>query len=171
MAKNVNFNKADKNTNSYSFYSRVLEKPFDTLEELMAAEAAHFDKLNAKAAAAEAKKNDAKQVEEAFKNLNAARKEYKEKLGQLTTEYSDSLVNLKKAFEHGKKDLRCMLADAERTYDDALKVFIEKYPEGYHLTLRDGDFETTISSQTTGDEKAVADFSELTDVLKMLFGI
>lgn len=171
MAKNVNFDKTDKNAKAYSFYSRVLEKPFDTVEELMAAEAAHFDKINAKAAAAEAKKNDAKQVEEAFKNLNLARKEYKELLSQLTTEYSDSLVNLKKAFEHGKKDLKCKLADAERAYDEALKVFIEKYPEGYHLTLKDGDFETTISSQTTGDEKVVANFNELSEIFRTIFGI
>lgn len=171
MAKNVNFDKIDKTAKAYSFYSRVLEKPFDTVEELMAAEAAHFDKINAKAAAAEAKKNDAKQVEEAFKNLNLARKEYKELLSQLTTEYSDSLVNLKKAFELGKKDLKCKLADAERVYDEALKVFIEKYPEGYHLTLKDGDFETTISSQTTGDEKVVANFNELSEIFRTIFGI
>lgn len=158
--------------NSYSYYSRVLEKPFDTLEELAAAEAAHYEKLKAKEGAAAQKKADAQTVEKAFKNLNIARKEYKDNLTQLTTEYSESLENLKKAFELGKKDIANKLANAETTFDEALKAFQAKYPEGYHLTLKDGDFETTISSQSTNDTvKTSTDFPKLADsIFSMLFG-
>jgi hypothetical protein len=88
-------------------------------------------------------------VEDAFKALNAARKTYKEELTTLTQNYSDELAVLKKAFELGKADIHDKLAKAEVEYSDALKAFTEKYPEGYHLTLKDGDFETTISSTST----------------------
>ena len=158
--------------NSYSYYSRVLEKPFDTIEELAAAEAKHFEALKAKEDAAAQKKADALKVEDAFKALNTARKAYKDDLTQLTTEYSESLENLKKAFELGKKDISNKLAAAETAFDEALKAFQAKYPEGYHLTLKDGDFETTISSQTTATkEKPATDVSKIADsIFNMLFG-
>lgn len=164
--------KTDIEKNSYSYYSRVLEKPFDTVEELAAAEAAHYEKLKAKEDAAAQKKADAQTVEKAFKDLNTARRTYKDNLTQLTTEYSESLENLKKAFELGKKDISNKLAQAEEDYSKALKTFTEKYPEGYHLTLKDGDFETTISSQVTSTkEKPATDVSKLADsIFNMLFG-
>jgi chromosome segregation ATPase len=147
MTKNT-----EKKTNNigYSFYSRVLEKPFDSLCELSAAEAKHFEALKAKEDAAAQKKTDALKVEAAFKALNAARKTYKEELTQLTKEYAESLDNLKKAFELGKKDIHNQLAEAEEAYQAALKEFDTAHPEGYHVTLHDGDFETTLSKQTSG---------------------
>lgn len=159
-------------TNDYGFYSRVLNQPFDTIEELKQAEAAHYEKLKAKEDAAAKKKADAQKVEDAFKALNAARKSYKDDLTQLTTEYSESLENLKKAFELGKKDITGKLTAAETAFDEALKAFQAQYPEGYHLTLKDGDFETTISSQSTNDTvKTSTDFPKLADsIFNMLFG-
>lgn len=159
-------------TNDYGFYSRVLNQPFDSIEELKQAEAAHYEKLKAKEDAANKKKADAKKVEDAFKALNAARKAYKEDLTQLTKEYAESLENLKKAFELGKKDISNKLAEAETAFDVAHKAFTEKHPEGYHLTLKDGDFETTISMQTTDDTvKTGSDFPKLADsIFNMLFG-
>jgi predicted nucleic acid-binding Zn-ribbon protein len=167
IEKNVD---APKQT--YSYYSRVLEKPFDTIEELAAAEAAHYEKLKAKEDAAAQKKADAAKVEDAFKALNTARKTYKDDITQLTAEYAESLENLKKAFDLGKKDIANKLAEAEAVFDEALKAFQAKYPEGYHLTLKDGDFETTISSQSTNDTvKTSADFPKLADsIFNMLFG-
>lgn len=151
-----NTNNTEKKTNvGYSYYSRVLEKPFDSIEELTAAEAAHFEKLKAKEDAAAQKRADAKKVEDAFKALNAARKEYREKLTQLTTEYAEALENLKKAFDLGKQDIHNTLAAAEETWEKALKEFTDKYTQ-YHLTLRDGDIETTISGSSTPDNSAAA---------------
>ena len=134
-----------KTTVEYGYYSKLLKEPFDTIEELQEAEEAYYAKQKAKEDAAAMKKADAQKVDNAFKALNAARKTYKEDLTQLTTEYADSLDNLKKAFELGKKDIHNKLAKAEEVYQAALKEFTEKYPEGFHLTLKDGDFETTIS--------------------------
>jgi chromosome segregation ATPase len=166
-----------QNTNetkqAYSYYSRVLEKPFDSLNELASAEATYYEQLKQKEDKAAQKKADAKIVEDAFKQLNATRKSYKEDLSQLTQEYSDALANLKKAYDAGKADIQNKLATAEQNYKDAIKNFGAKYPEGYHMTLKDGDFETTISSQTTKSmdaDKVSADAKKVAEIFNMLFG-
>ena len=160
----------EKETLGYGFYSNVLKKPFEKLDDLKKAEEVYFAEQKAKEAKAAAKKTDAMKVEEAFKALNAARKTYKEKLSQLTKEYSDELTRLKEAFEFGKKDIHTKLAEAETGYSNALKVFTNKYPEGFHLTLKDGDFETTISSQPTEDTtKTGIDFAKLSDIFDLMF--
>ena len=159
------------NATNYGFYSRVLSKPFDTVEELVAAEQKYYDEIKAKENKAAQKKADANIVEGTFKALNAARKAYKEDLSQLTKEYSESLENIKKAFELGKKDIQSKLAAAEEAHKKALKEFTAKYPEGYHLTLKDGDFETTISSQTATDNvKTTFDTARVADIINALFG-
>jgi chromosome segregation ATPase len=165
-------NNVENNTVGYSYYSRVLEKPFDSIEELATAEAKHYEAIKAKEDAAAQKKADAVKVEDAFKALNAARKSYKDDLTQLTKEYSESLDNLKKAYELGKKDITTKLSEAETAFDEALKAFQAKY-ESYHLSLKDGDFETTISSQVNTNTKTqpAADISKIADsIFNMLFG-
>ena len=137
-----------KETRDYSYYSHVLEKPFDSIEELKAEEAKYFEAQRAKEDKAAAKKADAKKVEDAFIALNAARKEYKTALAAAAEAYSKKLVALKETFDKERNGIKGALADAEKSYSDTLKAFTEKYPEGYHLTLKDGDFETTISSRT-----------------------
>ena len=67
-------NNANETKQSYSYYSRVLEKPFDSLDELASAEATYYEALKAKEDKATQKKADAKVVEDAFKQLNATRK-------------------------------------------------------------------------------------------------
>ena len=164
-------NDARKTDVAYSYYSKLLKEPFDSIEELQAAEEAYQAKQKAKEDIASQKKADAKKVEDTFKALNAARKAYKEDLSQLTKEYAESLENLKKAFDLGKKDIANKLATAEATFDEALKAFQAKY-ENYHMTLKDGDFETTISAQSTNDTvKTSTDFPKLADsIFNMLFG-
>jgi hypothetical protein len=158
-----NIKTACKADRDYCYYSRVLNKPFDSIEELRAAEDDFYLQLKAKEDKAAAKKADAKKVEDAFKAMNTARKEYKTKLTQLTKEYAESLDNLKKAYEFGKKDIQSKLATAEETYKVALKEFTDKH-DSYHLTLKDGDFETTISSHNSG-KKVDADLVSIFDML------
>lgn len=160
---NNQVNNMRKDTAEFSYYSRVLNKPFDSLEELREAEAAYRAELKAKEDKAAIKRADAKKVEDAFKAMNAARKEYKQKLTQLTKEYAESLDNLKKAYELGQKDIQSQLANAEESYQAALKEFTTKY-NSYHLTLKDGDFETTISGNNSG-KKVDADIASLFDML------
>ena len=137
----------EKETVNYGFYSKVLQKPFDSLSELKAAEDAYYGEQKAKADKAAQKKADAQKVEESLKALNAARKVYKEDLTQLTKEYAESLEDLKKAFELGKKDITSKLAAAEESFDKELKKFADTYGQ-YHFTLKGDDFETTISGGT-----------------------
>jgi chromosome segregation ATPase len=143
-----------KKEQNYMYYSKVLNAPFESLDALRAAEDEHYAKLKAKEDKAAEKKADATAVEEAFKALNAARKTYKDDINELTNVYSKGLVDLKEKFESSRKAIKETLAKAEDDYAKALKAFIDKYPEGYHLTLKDGDFETTISGQSSGSNKA-----------------
>lgn len=145
MTKNVNVK--ENEDIAYGFYSKLLKKPFDSVAELREAEAKHYAEIKAKEDKAAAKKADAKKVEDAFKALNQARKNYKEDLTQLTKEYSEELTHIKEAFELGKKDIHDKLAAAEDAYAKALKEFTSKYDQ-YHVTLKDGDFETTISGSS-----------------------
>lgn len=154
-----------KNNTEYGYYSKLLKEPFDSIEELHEAEEAYYAKQKAKEAAATQKKADAQKVENAFKALNTARKIYKEELAQLTKEYAEAIENLKKAFELGKKDITDKLAGAEGVYQAALKEFTEKYDQ-YHLTLKDGDFETTIEKQTSEDTAT----KKPVDIFDLLFG-
>lgn len=154
----------------YMYYSRVLNEPFTTVEELKEAEEAYYAKLKAKEDKAAQKKADATAVEEAYKALNEARKNYKDALAKLTTEYSEALVNLKKTYEAGREDIKTALANAEEAYSKALKAFADKYPEGYHITLKDGDFETTISGQSkTSAVKSEAKQLSIFDLFESLF--
>ena len=156
-----------KETLDYGFYSRVLQKPFERLEDLKKAEEVYFAEQKAKEDKAAQKKADAQKVEDAFKALNAARREYKEELTQLTAEYAEALENLKKAYELGKKDIHAKLAEAEDNFEKAHKEFTAAHPEGYHLTLRDGDFETTISGSSSENlTKSVSAH----DIWNLLFG-
>lgn len=150
---------------NYGFYSKTLNKPFDSLSELMAAEEAYYAEQKAKEDKAAQKKADAQKVEDAFKALNAARKVYKEELTQLTKEYGEELETLKKAFELGKKDIHDTLAAAEETYSSVLKEFTDKY-DSYHFTIRDGDFETTISGSSAGTipKKAANTFDDIWNI-------
>jgi uncharacterized protein YihD (DUF1040 family) len=158
---------------NYMYYSTVLKTPFESLEELKAAEEKHFAEIKAKEDKAAIKKADARKVEDAFKALNAARKEYKEKLTQLTTEYSEELTKLKNAFELGKKDIHAKMAAAEDAYQKELKEFTAKY-ETYHLSLKDGDFETTISgsrSKTQDTNKLDPNQVNLLNIFDLFFGL
>lgn len=169
-----NYNRFEKNMNNenkafkdaavkpnYSFYSNVLQKPFETVEALHEAEAAYYEAQRAKEAKAASKKSDATKVEDAFKALNAARKSYKDELVALTSSYAESLKKLKAGFESDKATIQNKLAQAEAVYETALREFNAKYPEGYHLTLKDGDFETTIHSARSGDLTKAVDLFDL----------
>lgn len=155
------------NENNYCYYSKILKEPFDSLSELNEAEEAYFAKQKAKEDAAAKKKADALKVEEAFKELNATRKLYKEELTECTKWYSEELVKLKKDFETAKKKIEANLATAEDAYAAALKEFTNAHPEGYHLTLKDSDFETTISGGRQVSEKAPS--TAINSIFDLLF--
>lgn len=151
-SENNNVKKTEET--GYSYYSNVLKTPFATVNELKDAEAVHFAELKAKESKAIQKKLDAKVVEEAFRALNAARRSYKDDLQALAAKYSEDLLKLKETFEAARNEVKTKLANAEETYSESIKAFTDKYPEGYHLTLKDGDFETTISGSSNAIKSA-----------------
>lgn len=155
---------------TYAFYSKVLKEAFDTVEELAEAEEAYYAKVKAKEDKAAEKKADALKVEEAFKALNAARKVYKEDTATLTKEYAESLEELRTTFEFGKNDIKSKLAAAEDAYAKALKEFTDKYDQ-YHLTLKDGDFETTLSKDTASTKVFRKDTEGNGDLFKDIFNL
>ena len=163
MMKKVN------QTPSYGFYSKVLNKPFDTLEELQAAEEKVLKEQEAKAAAAAERKAEASKVEAAFKARNTARRDYNEKIVAAKKAYNEAVLTAKKAFD----DAVCSAANAkdkaEDVYNTALKEFTDKHPEGYHLTLKDGDNVTVLSSQGSNDSDAKIG-KEYNDLLDYIFG-
>ena len=138
----------------YSFYSKVLNKPFDTLAALDVAEKKYYAERDEKEKAALTKKEDAKKVEDAFKQLNAERKTYKAKKAELLQAYSDGLTSVHKAYEDALTTIDDKLREAEKTYQASLKEFTDKYKEGFHLTLKDGDFETTIEAGSSNKKVA-----------------
>jgi hypothetical protein len=161
--------KPESSKRSYSFYSKVLQKPFDTVAELVEAENVYYSELKAKENKAATKKADALKVEEAFKAMNQARRDYKDNILKLTDLYQQDLKALKDNFENEKNRIKSALADAENIYSAALKNFTDKYPEGYHLTLKDGDYETSISS--TSSEKTTDNSQDTLENLKEFFNI
>lgn len=140
----------------YGFYSRLLKTDFDTVAALKEAEAAYLAEQEKKAAKVEERKSDADKVQAAFEDLNIARKEYKDSMAELNKQYCDDLIEIKERYEKGKAANQEMLERAETGYSEALKAFTDKYPEGYHLTLKDGDFETTIAGSSSNNNFIVS---------------
>jgi membrane protein involved in colicin uptake len=128
------------------FYSEVTKKLYNTQEDLVAAEQKVVEVAAKKAEAAKTKKADATKVEEAFKANNAAKRDYTMKVIAARKAYNEAVAAARKAFEEAVTAASTVKATAEEAYDKALKEFIAKHPEGYHLTLKDGDNVATYAS-------------------------
>ena len=74
-------------TAEYGYYSKLLNKPFDTLEELKAAEDTHRKELEKKEQLANEKRVRAKEVEEAYAHSMQVRKEAQEMIRKADDEY------------------------------------------------------------------------------------
>lgn len=152
------------------FYSDVTKKLYDTEDALIAAEKEVAAEEEKKAKEAKAKKADAKKVEEAFKVNNDAKREFNAKVLAARKMYNESLTAAKKAFDSAVADATNAKEAADEEYDKVLNEFIDKHPEGYHLTLKDGDNVVTYSSQAEQVNSIVNDFNGLIDyMLKNLF--
>jgi hypothetical protein len=151
------------------FYSEKLDKLFDSEKELITAEKAAEKAAMEKNKKAEAKKAEAKVVEDAFKARNSARLAYNKNVGEAKKVYTEGLKSLRSAFDAVVVAENKKLDDAEKAYDVALKEFTAKHPEGYHMTLKDGDNVITLHS----DNKSL-DFSnafKMFDLMDSIFRI
>lgn len=127
------------------YMSEKTNKVYDSIKELEKAEAIFDKEEAAKKAKSEAKKADASKVEEAFKKLNAGKKAYNEKVTEAKKVYFEEVAKAKekanKVIDAEAKELDKL----ELAYNEAFKEFTKAHPEGYHLTLKDGDIVKTIS--------------------------
>ena len=133
----------------FGYYSKILNKPFDSLDELKAAEEEFKKAEEEKQAKSLAKKQDAVKVEEAFKNLNSAKKVYNERRAKIITEYNEALRAAKEDCLKKLDEVSKEIDDAEKQYDAALKAFNDAHPEGFHLTIKDGDNVVSMSRKVS----------------------
>ena len=151
------------------FYSEITKELYENEKDLIAAEDAAKAAEAAKTKAAKAKKAEALKVEDAFKTCNAARKNYNTKVITARKDYNEAVANAKKAFEETVSAASQEKAVAEEVYDKILKEFIAKHPEGYHLTLKDGDNVVTLSSQNNTMSDIFKDYNNLLDYILKSF--
>ena len=149
------------------YYSETLDKIFETEKELKVAEKADAEEKAKKEEAKLVVKKESSEVEDAFKARNAARKAYNEKLVEARKTYNAALRKAKDEFEADLKESTEALEKAEADYDTKLKAFQKAHPEGYRLSLKDGDNVVTYTSNPV--EYQIKDISKEFDDMLDLF--
>ena len=143
------------------YYSEKLDKLFESEEQLKSAEKEHEEAEALKVKKAEEKKADASLVQETFKQKNAAEKEYTRKCCDARIEYNTKITAARKEYLKAVEEAKAVLKPAEEAYSKALNDFISRHPEGYHLTLHDGDDVVTLSGQVSTNTDEVEDEFDL----------
>ena len=149
--------KEQSNDVEFMVYSKLLQKPFNNIQELKEAEKAYKLEERKKEEAKLARKQEASKVEEAFKEFNMVKKSYNEIVGEAKKKYAATISKAKSELAEVVKRESEKLEKTEDAYTKALDEFTKTHPEGYHLTLKDGDNVTTISR--SGDIDFFKDFS------------
>lgn len=141
---------AEVNDGTWGYYSLLLNKPFERIADMRAAEEAYKAELAAKEAAKDAKKADAQAVQEAYATLGAIRREAAKAIEEARISSAKSITEIQKDFNEFVEEQRKNVAEAEKLYNEALRLFQAKYKQGYHLTLRDSDSATEIETTKLG---------------------
>ena len=149
------------------YYSDTLDKLVETEIELEDAEKADAEEKAKKEEDNLAVKKESSEVEDAFKARNVARKAYNEKLVEARKTYNAALREAKDEFEADLKESTEALEKAEADYDTKLKAFQKAHPEGYRLSLKDGDNVVTYTSNPV--EYQIKDISKEFDDMLDLF--
>ncbi len=147
------------------YYSDVLDKVFETEKELETAEKADAEEKAKKEEAKLAVKKESAEVEDAFKARNAARKAYNEKLVAARKSYNEDIRAAEKKFKDSLEQVTATKDKAEADYATKLKDFQKAHPEGYHITLKDGDNVVTYTSDPVNDQIRI--FDNLDDMLDL----
>jgi len=141
-------------------------KKFDSVEELEKAENKVKEALAKKEEAKALVKKESSEVEDSFKARNTARRTYNEKLVEARKIYNEALRKAKDEFEASLKESTEALEKAEAEFDTRLKAFQKAHPEGYHITLKDGDNVVTYTGSQT-DYPVTSISKEFDDMLNM----
>lgn len=132
-------------------YSDITNKFYDTFDEAMAAEAAYQEEQDKKKQAALTRKEDAVKVEDAFKALSEAKKDYSDEKSKLDKEFTAKVVELKKDYQARLSELESKFSEADENYKAALREFNEAHPEGYHVTLKSDDGNSVMTIYKSND--------------------
>jgi hypothetical protein len=152
------------------YYSELTKQLYETEKEAIAAEKKLEAEKAEAAKKASAKKAEANKVEEAFKARNVARREYNTKVMDARKAYNTALLEAKKAFDTVINDATAAKDKAEEVYNSALKEFTDKHPEGYHMTLKDGDNVITLSRSSDKQlEKVSKEYNDFIDTFVKFF--
>lgn len=152
------------------YYSEILDKKFSTEKELKEAEDA---KAEAEAKKAEAKalvKKESEVVNDAFVARNAARRSYNEAVLEARKAYNEKVKAAQEEFNKSIEDVVEAKKKAEDDFNDKLSEFNKSHPEGYRITLKDGDNVVTYYNQETKYNTSWFDeFNSIFDVLRKLW--
>lgn len=147
----------------YGYYSKLLNKPFDTLDELKAEE----EKVKAEQARKEEAKalvkKDSDEVNKAFALRNEARKAYNEKATEAYKTYLETIKKAKEEYEASIKEVKEAKRNAEIEFDKKYREFDKNHPEGYRLILKDGDDVLTV------DQEKKCSYSDLFEDMSKVF--
>lgn len=131
------------------YFSEILNKNFDTEKELVKAEN-EFKVAEAKKAEAKTLvKKESDEVNKAFIARNEARRAYNEKALEAAKTFNQKLKDLEAEYEASIKEAKEAKREAENDFSAKLAAFSAKHPEGYRLTLKDGDSEVTYTNEVT----------------------
>ena len=115
------------NQKDYGYYSKKLNKPFDTLDELRESEQEFKDEEAKKQEVIDAKKELAKRVESSYKT------------------YIETLNGCREELEKVQKSLNESVAKSYNEYINAKNEFIEKYGS-FHMTYTNKEPKVDTSS-------------------------
>lgn len=147
-----------KQTPEYGYYSKLLNKPFDTVEELITAEEELRKAEEAKKVAADLRKSDAGRVKDAYIAYKNSKKDYNKQLIDLRKEYNDAVQLAKTRYNEKAETFANAMAIAAEEYNKLLTEFNQKYPGGYHLTLKETDDGVEVEvKETKAEEETIVD--------------
>lgn len=143
---------------AYGYYSKVLNKPFDTLNELQDAELA------------------VKKAEDEKKNAIVTRKADAEKVKVAITNRIEADLAAKKASAEAYKkylaeldEIESKRRSAKEEETKALQEFCEKYKEGFHDTINVDDIQYRVDYSTSGNVSFTDPFTKMIDTFFRIF--
>lgn len=144
-------NDNDAKNPSYSYYSRLLSKPYETLEALKKAEDEYRQKEEQKNSEKNARKDAAAKVEQACAALRSAKAEYIKNKKALDNEYLKNQKELAQKYTEDKENIKKDLIEKEEACTKLLNDFVKKYGS-FHTTVTDGDTLISVSYDTSSND-------------------
>ena len=148
------------------YYSEILEKTFDTEEELVKAEKEHAEAEAKKAEAKALVKKEADVVNDAFVARNTARKDYNDKVIEARKLYNEKVKAAQEEFNKSLEEVTEAKNEAEKSFQAKLQEFNKNHPEGFRLTLKDGDNVVTYYNESKFNTDWFDEFDKMFDALR-----